>query len=101
MSENNVHPVRIQRKRTKGFRLRDACPNDLPVVCVTRGTKWGNPFVKQAVEGNEVVVSAYENSLDPATIAAARQELRGKNLACFCRLDEVCHADVLLKLANE
>lgn len=27
--------------------------------------------------------------------------LRGKNLACWCRLDQPCHADVLLELANE
>ncbi|HEX5183627.1 MAG TPA: DUF4326 domain-containing protein [Allosphingosinicella sp.] len=27
-------------------------------------------------------------------------ELRGKNLACWCRLDAPCHADVLLELAN-
>lgn len=26
--------------------------------------------------------------------------LKGKNLACFCRLDQPCHADVLLELAN-
>lgn len=26
--------------------------------------------------------------------------LRGKNLACWCRLDQPCHADVLLELAN-
>lgn len=30
----------------------------------------------------------------------ARKELKGKNLACFCPLDEPCHADVLLKIAN-
>jgi hypothetical protein len=28
------------------------------------------------------------------------KELRGKNLACWCRLDQSCHADVLLELAN-
>jgi Domain of unknown function (DUF4326) len=28
-------------------------------------------------------------------------ELRGKNLACFCRLDQTCHADILLRIANE
>lgn len=28
------------------------------------------------------------------------ESLRGKNLACFCMLDEPCHADVLLELAN-
>lgn len=27
-------------------------------------------------------------------------ELRGKNLMCFCPLDQPCHADVLLELAN-
>jgi hypothetical protein len=27
-------------------------------------------------------------------------ELRGKDLACWCRLDQPCHADVLLDLAN-
>jgi hypothetical protein len=27
-------------------------------------------------------------------------ELRGKNLACWCKPDQPCHADVLLELAN-
>lgn len=26
--------------------------------------------------------------------------LRGKNLACWCALDQPCHADVLLEMAN-
>ena len=26
--------------------------------------------------------------------------LRGKNLACWCCLDQCCHADVLLDIAN-
>jgi hypothetical protein len=29
-----------------------------------------------------------------------RDALHGKNLACWCRLDQPCHADVLLELAN-
>jgi len=29
-----------------------------------------------------------------------RKELRGKDLACWCRLDQPCHGDVLLELAN-
>lgn len=29
-----------------------------------------------------------------------RQELAGKNLACWCRLDQACHADILLEVAN-
>lgn len=27
-------------------------------------------------------------------------ELKGKNLLCFCKLGEPCHADILLKVAN-
>jgi hypothetical protein len=29
-----------------------------------------------------------------------REELAGKDLACWCPLDQHCHADVLLELAN-
>jgi hypothetical protein len=28
-------------------------------------------------------------------------ELRGKDLMCWCPLDQPCHADVLLEIANE
>lgn len=35
-----------------------------------------------------------------APMDAMRWELRGKDLACWCRLDTLCHADVLLELAN-
>ncbi len=28
-------------------------------------------------------------------------ELKGKNLACWCKPGEPCHADVLLEMANE
>jgi len=30
----------------------------------------------------------------------AKRELRGKDLVCWCALDEPCHADVLLEIAN-
>ena len=33
-------------------------------------------------------------------IREALGELRGKDLACWCPLDQPCHADVLLDLAN-
>jgi hypothetical protein len=29
-----------------------------------------------------------------------RKDLHGKNVACWCPLDQFCHADVLLKIAN-
>lgn len=31
----------------------------------------------------------------------AKIELRGKNLACWCKPGTPCHADILLKLVNE
>jgi hypothetical protein len=39
---------------------------------------------------------------DNNSIAAnrIRAELRGKDLACWCPLDQSCHADVLLEVAN-
>lgn len=33
-------------------------------------------------------------------IEMARAELAGKDLMCWCPLDQPCHADVLLELAN-
>jgi hypothetical protein len=33
-------------------------------------------------------------------LADIMRELRGKNLACWCKPGEPCHADVLLELAN-
>jgi hypothetical protein len=34
------------------------------------------------------------------TLERMRQQLGGKNLACWCPIDQPCHADVLLELAN-
>ncbi|RVI83935.1 DUF4326 domain-containing protein [Sinorhizobium meliloti] len=33
-------------------------------------------------------------------VAENADELRGKNLACWCKQDAPCHADVLLQVAN-
>lgn len=113
-------PVRIQRSRAKGSRLTS--PNGLPVVCVTRGTKWGNPIVLilQKGKGRLLSVAAADakikerrqalemfrnqllgSQLEPwVTMRAALPELRGKNLACWCQPGDECHADVLLEVAN-
>jgi len=71
-------------------------------VKVARPTKWGNPF-KIGIDGNrEEVLRKYKTwimqklSEQPSFLAP----LRGKNLACFCKKDEKCHADILLELAN-
>lgn len=99
-----MKPQRIQRKRTKGWTM----PAD--TVYVGRPTKFGNPFIVGAknpfgtvTADNRHAVALFlgfapQNNL---LVAAAKEELRGKNLACWCRLDEPCHADTLLELANE
>ena len=35
------------------------------------------------------------------SVADVRRELRGRDLACYCALNEPCHADVLLEIAND
>lgn len=91
-------PKRIQRKRSKGWKM------PANAVYVGRPTKWGNPFKVgvEPIDGDdgqtlEEVLWAYENLFLPGKDLS---ELRGKDLACFCSLDQPCHADVLLRLAN-
>lgn len=76
-------------------------------VSVCRPGPWGNPFKVGAVctETPEKAVAMFRKWLsddrDGRLLAlAAKRELRGKNLACWCRPGTPCHADVLLDLAN-
>ena len=120
-------PQRIQRRRTKGWRMPDN------TVFVGRGSHLGNPFrIYEHCKGEggdwgiedtgrfdlpmthgwtregaaRMAVNMYRQELDAAfppgstarRILAAN--LAGKNLACWCPLDQPCHADVLLELAN-
>lgn len=100
-------PKRIQRKRTKGWRMPEVA------VYVGRPTRWGNPFpILSEVRGAALTslrrrateaFAAYviEAPWAPEFAEAVRTELRGKDLACWCPLDQPCHADVLLQIANE
>lgn len=89
-------PQRIQRKRTRGWKMP---PN---TIYVGRPTKWGNRFTIKEY-GLEKALEYYEASIKSniKTGLIDISELKGKNLACFCRLDQPCHSDILLKLANE
>jgi hypothetical protein len=144
-----MNPVRVQRKRTKGWRMPEN------TVYVGRGTIWGNPFVLNDRSGlarepaihNQGKSWEYEGrvsaagtrhdyfhssgKITPVTVRYMTREelvlcyrsyvtggewpcdwkrhdkspdiranLAGKNLACWCRLDQPCHADVLLEIAN-
>lgn len=117
-------PVRIQRKRAKGWRMPEGA------VYVGRKTPWGNPysvlgpytysgqaqekkeqwsvadswFFDTKTEATEFAVKAFRVWLTLPQQSRLRElvklGLKGKDLACFCRLDQPCHADVLLELAN-
>lgn len=49
-----------------------------------------------------VVVDAFRDFIvdTPWLWLGAKAELRGHDLACWCPLDQPCHADVLLEVAN-
>lgn len=113
-------PARIQRQRTKGWRMPAGA------VYVGRPSRWSNPWrvVDEHRWGNGWVV------LDPDFISRPQRhycsssrvarryaawrfrhwcatgfgpdvaDLSGRDLACWCPLASPCHADVLLELAN-
>lgn len=97
-------PIRIQLRRTKGWKMP---PN---TVKVDRTTQWGNRWavgqhsnaLGREVATNAEAVELYRHMAWPEAHHRAwvREQLRGRNLACWCPLDQPCHADVLLELAN-
>lgn len=93
----NIKPVRIQRKRIKGWKMPEN------TVIVSRGTKWGNPFKIDKFNSREKVLKFYKIMLNKEYSYwrdIVKKELKGKNLACYCKLSDPCHADILLKIAN-
>lgn len=72
-------------------------------VYVGRPTQWGNPFkiangdrrADAVRQFRQYVIGRLENGT-----GYPLRELAGKDLACWCPLDQPCHADVLLELAN-
>ena len=92
-------PHRVQVSRRKGYRKPDN------TVYVTRPGKWGNPY-KVGKDGNAAeCVEKFEAMMNTAMQLSRMREavetLRGKNLGCYCPLNAPCHADVLLRLAND
>jgi hypothetical protein len=115
-----MKPKRIQLSRRKGSRKPDGA------VVVARLSRLGNPFTMAAYqeymdptasdnEARRACVDAFRDWLRGNTWAAgsgpeweqrradylaALPGLRGKDLACWCPLDQPCHGDVLLEMAN-
>src|SRR4051812_47087842 len=78
-------PKRIQLKRTKGWRMP---PN---AKSVARPHKWGNPYSVDEY-GLEKALALHRDLMEPPDMRAeVRADLRGYDLACFCRLDQPCH----------
>lgn len=94
-----TRPVRLRLSRRRGFDLQALSlrTNGLEAVNVARPTKWGNPY-RADVAGALVAVNMFEIFAAPRLPVA---DLKGKNLACWCAPDAPCHADVLLRLAND
>ena len=106
---------RVLNKRT------DQIPPD--AIYVGRPSKWGNPFrigEKHPADGHRIdrdeALELYRNALplmfqarrDDGTIILDLNELRGKDLVCWCHTwngegknPHYCHADILLELANK
>lgn len=105
-------PKRIQRKRTKGWRM------PANTVYVGRPSQWENTFPvtddvspEQAVMRFKVHLASYFGFVDRQRQKLGMSKingdledwikpLKGKNLACWCPLDQPCHADLLLEIAN-
>lgn len=115
--EHSERPRRVQLSRKKGWRMP---PN---TVSVARPGKWGNPhdwrdwreqwpFTSVHPHDGEIsrddwckgmAVEAFEEDIRDGILVLPAEELRGLNLACWCRVGgwpKSCHADVLLELAN-
>ena len=111
-------PERIQMSRQHPWRAEHP-----DAVIVDRRTRWGNPFrVVRCRRGWWVSLNGWDYGQyrhKPDAVAEAvrqfrqvvergravlaaeiRAELAGRDLACWCAVDEPCHADVLLDIAN-
>ncbi|WP_083213336.1 DUF4326 domain-containing protein [Mycobacterium malmoense] len=120
-------PERIQRRREKGWRMPEGA---VYVGRPTKwGNPWmidkssglvvgpGRFYSHDPAASRSLAVALYKDWLrlgnQSLALSGTRDyaitrrivldsliELRGRDLACWCPLDQPCHADVLLELAN-
>ncbi|MEU8334849.1 DUF4326 domain-containing protein [Micromonospora tulbaghiae] len=121
-----MSPQRIQRRRTPGWRmpenavyvgrptkwgnpwrLVDETHTDFgPVVAVVHddGSRHRGPTAQYTrANGQWWAARLYGETVvwpNPEMQDAIRRELAGKDLACWCKPGDPCHADVLLEIAN-
>jgi len=123
----NPRPVRMQRRRTRGYDMQaeSRAVNGLPALYVGRPGRFGNPFIhhdpaeavaayRRLCQGGMQEFLISSDGLSLAHLAdrpvplwdyarwmseTGIYQIRGHNLACWCPLDQPCHADVLLEIA--
>ncbi|MTH94896.1 DUF4326 domain-containing protein [Roseibium sp. RKSG952] len=94
-------PKRIQLKRARGWRKPEGS------VVITRSSRYGNPFKigDPGPDGTpmtrEEVCRRFECEALPNISAADMEFLRGRDVVCFCKLEDMCHGDILLRRANQ
>jgi len=100
-----LSPIRYQLSRRAGYRKPEN------TIVVARPGRYGNPYrigaphpttgepltQGQAVELFRIETEGWTEERKQKI----RDELAGRNLACWCRLGDPCHADVLLAIANK
>ena len=117
-------PERIQRRRTRGWQVPKGA------VYVGRPTQWDNPYILERwgdahrwlgwyvwragpvsdhfatkPEAASCAVGLFRDAVlkgwgEFPWPAEIRDGLAGKDLCCWCPLDQPCHGDVLLEIAN-
>jgi hypothetical protein len=121
-------PTRVQRKRTKGWTMplnavavgrgsEWGNPYKISVVTIMSGARKGEKewwvenaningvyMFKTRAEAQSAAVKLFRHWIEhnaPMNYKdRARLALRGRDLACWCALDQPCHADALLEIAN-
>jgi hypothetical protein len=63
------------------------------------GSLYANPYPVKTY-GLSESLRRYRTHAEGFNLATLRHDLAGKDLACWCPLDQPCHGDVLLELAN-
>lgn len=69
------------------------------------GSKFANPYKVGKKEGEYTLEKSLKLCAkylkDNDLVDAAKEELKGKNLGCFCDQKGPCHAKILAEIANE
>lgn len=74
----------------------------LDSVYIGRPSKFGNPFSIGKDGNRDEVIDKYEEWVNkqPELIKTIKNELKGKDLLCWCK-PKACHGDIILRIANE